>query len=326
MGDLKQKIYNKVQGDLADIESALLQNLNPHLDLVSKTAKHILFTGGKRLRPLLMVLCARICGYTGEDVIKLSTVVEYLHAATLLHDDIVDDAALRRGAPVAHTIWGNSATVLVGDFLLARALSISAEMEQPEIIKVMAEVTENMSQGEIHQLMRKGNLDLNESEYLEIIHRKTAVLIQGACQVGAILAKAPVESKQAVAAYGLNLGMAFQMADDLLDYTADASILGKEIGADLTEGKLTLPVIYALNGAVPEDRAQIERIIKEKKFTVDEFKTLVEMLNQYQGITYTKKLAAEKIEAAKAALSVFKPSEIRNLLTDIAEYALDRDM
>ena len=326
MNDLKQRIDSRIRADLADIESALLQNLNPYLDLVSKTANHILFSGGKRLRPLLMVLCARICGYTAADVIKLSTVVEYLHAATLLHDDLVDGATFRRGAPVANTIWGNSTAVLVGDFLLARALSISAEMKRPEIIEVMANVTENMSQGEIHQLARKGDLDLKESEYFEIIQRKTAVLIQGACQVGAILANASAKSKQAIAEYGLNLGMAFQMADDLLDYTADASVLGKEIGADLKEGKLTLPVIYALNAAGPEDRAQMEGIIKGKNFSIEEFKTFVEMLNRYQGITYTEKSAAEKINAAKAALSVFQPSEVRDLLTDIAEYALDRNI
>jgi octaprenyl-diphosphate synthase len=326
MSDLKQTIHERVKKDLADIESALLENLKPYLELVSKTAHHILFSGGKRLRPLLMVLSARLCGYTATDAIRLSTVFEYLHAATLLHDDLVDGAALRRGAPVAHTIWGNSAAVLVGDFLLARSLSIAAEKKRPEIIKVMAEVTEKMSQGEIHQLMRKGSLDLTESEYFEIIHRKTAVLIQGACKVGAVLANASDNLKQALCEYGLNLGIAFQMADDLLDYTADASTLGKEIGADLKEGKLTLPVIYALKKAEPKDRIQMEEIIKNNDFSVDEFKALVNLLNRYNGIDYSKKLAAEKIEAAKAALSVFEPSEIKNLLTHIAEYALDRDV
>ncbi len=229
MSELKQKIYSKIKADLADIEKELSENLNPFLDLVSKTASHILFSGGKRLRPILTVLSARLCGYSDHFAKKISTVFEYLHAATLLHDDLVDGATVRRGSPVAHSIWGNSTAVLVGDFLLARALSIASETGRPKVIKIISQITENMSQGEIQQLMRKGNIDLSESEYLEIITRKTAVLIQGSCRVGAILAKASEKDEKALSDYGFNLGLAFQMADDLLDYTANPVSLGKEI-------------------------------------------------------------------------------------------------
>jgi len=326
MGDLKHKILSMVESDLADIESALTSNLNPHIDLVTKTANHILFSGGKRLRPLLMVLCARICGYIKDDSKSFSTIFEYLHAATLLHDDLVDGANIRRGAPVAHSIWGNSTTVLVGDFLLARALSIAAETDRTEIIKVISQITEEMSQGEIHQLMRKGSLDITESEYLEIITRKTAVLIQGACRVGAILAKAPEKTEKALSDYGLNLGIAFQMIDDLLDYTADPTILGKEIGADLREGKLTLPIIHTMSELTPSDKTRIEDIISKQDFSLDEFKLLVDMLNHYGGISYTKNLALKRIESAKAALSVFKQTETKDLLMYIADYAVDRNM
>jgi octaprenyl-diphosphate synthase len=326
MSELKQKIYSNIKADLADIEKELSENLNPLLDLVSKTASHILFSGGKRLRPILTVLSARLCGYSDHFAKKISTVFEYLHAATLLHDDLVDGATVRRGSPVAHSIWGNSTAVLVGDFLLARALSIASETGRPKVIKIISQITENMSQGEIHQLMRKGNIDLSESEYLEIITRKTAVLIQGSCRVGAILAKASEKDEKALSDYGFNLGLAFQMADDLLDYTANPVSLGKEIGADLKEGKLTLPVIRALGVANPKDQSQMKAIIRNEQFSAEEFRILVDMLNQYDGIQYTRKLAVERIDAAKAALSVFQPTEIRNLLNDIADYALEREV
>jgi octaprenyl-diphosphate synthase len=224
MSDLKHKILALVKDDLAAIETALEENLNPHLDLVSQIARHILFSGGKRLRPLLMVLSARICGYNGNYDKTFSTIFEYLHAATLLHDDLVDQATLRRGNPVAHSIWGNATAVLVGDFLLARSLSIAAETELPDVIRIVAEITENMSQGEIHQLMKKGSLDFTEKEYMEVIRRKTAVLFQGTCRVSALISGAPKEKETALSDYGFNLGIAFQMVDDLLDYTTLESL------------------------------------------------------------------------------------------------------
>ena len=201
MTDLKQKILAAVENDLDDIEKALSDNLNPYLDLVSEVAGHILFSGGKRLRPLLMVLSARMCGYNGNYEKTFSTALEYLHTATLLHDDLVDDAKLRRGKSVAHSKWGNSITVLVGDYLLARALSISAGTGRLRVIQVLTELTENMSQGEVHQLLRKGDINLTEDEYLEVIRRKTAVLFEAACQVSAIMADAPSEKEKALAEF-----------------------------------------------------------------------------------------------------------------------------
>ena len=182
-----------------------------------------------------------------------------------------------------------------------------------------------MSQGEIHQLMRKGATDLGETEYLEIISRKTAVLIQGACRVGALLAGASEDVEESLSEYGLNLGLAFQMADDLLDYTADPSVLGKELGADLREGKLTLPVIHTLTQAPAHEVVRMKKIIKNSDFSIQEFETLIEMMNQYDGIDYTLNLASEKVKTAKAALSVFQPSETKELLSDIADYAVNRE-
>jgi len=326
MNDLKQKILAAVEDDLDDIEKALSDNLNPYLDLVSEVAGHILFSGGKRLRPLLMVLSARMCGYNGNYEKTFSTALEYLHTATLLHDDLVDEATLRRGKPVAHSTWGNAITVLVGDYLLARALSISAATGRLRVIQILAKLTENMSQGEVHQLMRKGDISLTEDEYMEIIRHKTAVLFEAACRVSAIIADAPRQKEKALAEYGYNLGIAFQMADDLFDYTLQTSAFGKEVGADLREGKLTLPVIYALKQAQSGDRNLMIKIIQDKDFSAEDFKTLMDFLENYGGFSYTEKTAASYIDIAQNALSVFEPSQAKETMLDIADYALTRCM
>ncbi len=324
MSDLKQKILSAVESDLEDIEKALSDNLNPYLDLVSDVAGHILFSGGKRLRPLLMVLSARMCSYNGNYEKTFSTALEYLHTATLLHDDLVDGATLRRGKTVAHATWGNSITVLVGDYLLARALSISAGTGRLRVVQILAELTENMSQGEVHQLMRKGDVKLTEDEYLVVIRRKTAVLFKAACQVSAIIADAPEDKEKALADYGFNLGIAFQMADDLFDYTLQTSDFGKEVGADLREGKLTLPVIYALKQANSSDRDLMIKIIRNPDFTTDDFKILLDLLVKYGGIDYTQETAASYIDTAKNALALFEPSPTKETMLDIADYALAR--
>ena len=324
MNDLKHRILAAVENDLVDIEKALADNLNPYLDLVTNVAGHILFSGGKRLRPLLMVLSARICGYNGNYEKTFSTALEYLHAATLLHDDLVDGAKLRRGKPVAHLKWGNSITVLVGDYLLARALSISAGTGRLRIVQILAGLTENMSQGEVHQLMRKGDINLTEDEYKEVIRRKTAMLFEAACHVSAIIADATEQQEMALAEYGYNLGIAFQMADDLFDYTLQTSEFGKEVGADLREGKLTLPVIYALKQAQSGDRDLMIQIIRDQDFSEADFKTLTALLDKYGGLTYTQNTAASYIDAAKKALTVFDPSPTKETMLDIAEYALAR--
>ena len=324
MNALKQKILSQAEKELADIEAALTENLQPYLEIVSDVAGHIIFSGGKRLRPLLMVLSARVCGYTGSYEITFSSAIEFLHAATLLHDDLVDDASLRRGKPVAHSVYGNAITVLVGDFLLARALAISADTGKLEVIKVISKLTEEMSQGEVFQLMRKGDVSLSENEYLSVIGQKTAVLFEAACKTCAILADASDEQKQALSDYGYNLGIAFQMADDLFDYILDTDDLGKEVGADLKEGKMTLPVIHALDEANDKDKELMTAIIKDQDFSVEDFKTLVEKLEKYGGIDYTKKMAGTYIQKAKAALSIFEPSKSREMMLDIADYALAR--
>lgn len=327
MNDLKAKILTRVKNDFEEIEAALKGNLNPYLDLVSKVAGHILFSGGKRIRPLLMILSARMCGY-GQDhaAAAYSTIFEYLHAATLLHDDLVDGANMRRGRPVANQVWDNPTAVLVGDFLLARALSIAARTRNIDIIDIISGITEYMSQGEIHQLAMIGNTELTEKEYMDVIRSKTAVLFQGTCRVGAILAGVSENRETALAKFGLNLGLAFQMVDDLLDYSQDSQTLGKHVGADLREGKLTLPVIHSLKAADPGDRKKMLGIIQDKRFSVNDFTRLIGYLKKYGGIEYTRSRAVSHIERAKQSLSVFEVSESKEILMDIADYALARKL
>ena len=322
---LKQEIIALAAGDLEKIEKAIENHLGPNVDLVKTIAGHLLFSGGKRLRPLLMVHCARLCGYNSGFEIKFSALFEYLHAATLLHDDVVDAAALRRGRPAAHTRWSAPKVVLTGDFLLAKALTIAAETQAPDIIHVIANITREMSQGEIEQLDNKGRLDLTEEEYLKTIERKTAVLIQGACSSGAILAGADRDRQDALSRYGRHLGMAFQMADDLLDYLADAETLGKNPGADIREGKLTLPLIHSLARASASDRQWMEEMAAAGHFNVDQFEDLKCKLHDYGGIDYTREKAKAHVKQAKASLSEFEAGPSLRLLSLIADYSLARN-
>jgi octaprenyl-diphosphate synthase len=324
LSDLKEKILKHVQQDITAIEKALQENLHGHLELVKDVAGHILFSGGKRLRPLLMVLSARLCHYAGNQEYAYSAIFEYLHAATLLHDDLVDGGELRRGRTAAHRIYGNAVAVLTGDFLLARSLSIAAKTGLPAVIAAIAGITENMSQGEIQQLARKGHNNLSEDEYREIIRRKTAVLMEGACRVGALVSHAEEAEEKALTAFGFHLGMAFQMADDLLDYTADTDTLGKMAGADLREGKLTLPVIRSLAQASAEDREEMEKIIRRNDFSPAEFEKLLALMHTYGGIAYTRQQAEKHVRKARRQLALFPDSETKEILGDIAGYALHR--
>ena len=321
---MNPSFLDQVKDDLDNIEDQLKQNLTPYLEVVSQIASHILFSGGKRLRPLLMVLSARLCGYKGQDDTKIATVFEYLHTASLLHDDLVDHAATRRGKPAAHSLWDNSVAVLTGDFLLARSLSIITATNSLPIIKHIASITENMSQGEIHQLITKGQVDLSEKEYLEMVHRKTAVLIQGACQIGASLAQAEPQWENALSQYGLNLGIAFQITDDLLDYTANPETLGKPTGADIRDGKITLPLIYTLNQASSQDHERLKIIISNPHISNQDWEILLELITKYNGISYTSAKAEEYIEKTRQSLAIFPASPVRKILLEIADYALKR--
>lgn len=324
MSDLKARILGEVKGELTAIEAALRENLQPWAALAGEVAGHLLFSGGKRLRPLLMILAARACGSERQDLARYSVLFEYLHAATLIHDDLVDEAVMRRGKPAAHEVYGAPEAVLTGDFILARCLTLTAETRNFAIIDEVCGITEAMSQGEIQQLYNKGRMDLTEAEYLDVIERKTAVLLKGACVTGARLADRPDGVVEALGRYGWHIGMAFQMADDLLDYTADLAILGKEPGADLREGKLTLPVIHALSKAVDGERARMEAIMTDADLTGGAFAELVAMLERLGGIDYTERCARDHVAQAKDALTILPDSREKELLLLVADYSLER--
>ena len=310
--------------DLEKVEQALKENLNPNLDLVRQVAGHLLFAGGKRLRPLLMIHAARMCGFNTGQEIEFSTIFEYLHAATLLHDDVVDGSDTRRGKACAHTLWEASKVVLTGDFLLATALVIASKTHSPKVIRVIAKITADMSQGEILQMEKKGRPDLSEKEYNEIIECKTAVLIQGACRTGAIVAGVDDAQEKALESYGRHLGMAFQMADDLLDYMATAEELGKNPGADMREGKLTLPLIYSLEKADASDRAWMLAAMARPEFDPAEFEGLKKHLVRLGGLDYTRNRAHAHVQAAREALKMFPEGDSRHLLELIADYSILR--
>ena len=322
--DLKARIINLVKPDLEKVEVALEENLDPNVDLVRNIASHLLFSGGKRLRPLLLIHSARLCGYEAGREIEFSTIFEYLHAATLLHDDVVDGADLRRGRPAAHTKWEAPQVVLTGDFLLARALNLAARTRKPDLISVIARITQEMSQGEIDQLSWKGSTELTEAQYLKIIERKTAVLIEGATRSGAILADADAGTETALKDFGYHIGMAFQMADDLLDYTATAEQLGKNPGADMREGKLTLPLLYAMDQADANEREWMCAAMGDTEFDPEKFESLKEKLVRLGGLKYTQDRAQYHVDRAKACLDRFPDNDSKTLLNLIADYSIAR--
>jgi len=322
---LKKMILSAVADELEQVEIALNQNLTPYLELVQKIAGHILFSGGKRLRPLLMILCARMCGYKSESLIHYSTMFEYLHVATLLHDDVIDQADMRRGKKAAHHVFGAAETVLTGDYLLAKSLAIAGETGKMAIIQLAAKITEEMAQGELLQMVHQRNPNLTEQDYLKIVQSKTAVLMQASCESGAILADASPDILKSVSIYGKNVGTAFQIADDILDYTAETKILGKQIGADLREGKLTLPVIYTLQKANTTEQSFIEKMIQNEHFSHTDFEKLLEIMATYNSIGFCMSQAEAYVDKARNALKTIPETSEHQLLYHIADFVVARD-
>jgi octaprenyl-diphosphate synthase len=271
-----------------------------------------------------MVLAARLLNYKGDDQYALSIVFEYLHAATLLHDDVVDNAELRRGQPSANTLWGNAAVVLVGDFLLATSFFLSVLSGNLKILRVLSETTTSMAEGEVLQLINSGNLEVSEQDYIEVITRKTAILISAACQIGAILGDASEEREEAMRRFGLNLGIAFQLRDDFLDYTGSEAEFGKPVGKDLQEGKITLPLIRALKSSDNKDRHRLVDLITSDSIQEETFAEVKQIIKRYEGLDYTDQLASHYITEAKSALAIFPPSPTRESLLEIADYVVAR--
>ncbi|WP_022852710.1 polyprenyl synthetase family protein [Thermodesulfatator atlanticus] len=321
----KQEILAAISPDIAQIEETLQKNFSSYVPFINEVSKHILFAGGKRLRPLLMVLTARLCGANiTPQTYRLSVLFEYLHAATLLHDDVVDEAKFRRGRKAAHHLWGNQAVILVGDFLYSRAIRIAVEEGNMDVLDVISETTTLMSEGEVLQLINLDNVELNEEKYFEVIFRKTAVLISAACEVGAIHATGNGWQRKALKDFGTYLGYAFQITDDLLDYEGASEETGKDIGTDFKEGKVTLPFILGAQKASPEDRKELISLLKEKEPTYENFQKAYNLLKKYEAFSATREKAKLYIEKALKELERFEPSPTKDLLASIAHYVLIR--
>lgn len=309
--------------DMQAVNTLIRTRLASDVILINQIAEHIIGGGGKRLRPMLHLLAAQAAGYKGEDHVQLAAVIEFIHTSTLLHDDVVDESELRRGRKTANALWGNAASVLVGDFLYSRSFQMMVELDQMQVMRVLADTTNRIAEGEVLQLLNIHNPDTNEAAYLNVIERKTAVLFAAATRLGGVLANLPKAQEDALADYGLNLGFAFQIADDVLDYVSDAGTLGKNIGDDLAEGKATLPLIYAIERASPEQAASLKRAIETGG--LDSLDNIVAAIRDSGAIERATAMAQKYADAAKAALSTLPLSRARDALGVLADYSLQRD-
>jgi octaprenyl-diphosphate synthase len=321
---IKERIYNQIRPDLERIEREIQLHLDSNIPLIPVVGRYIIESGGKRLRPLLMILAARLCGYRGNHDAPLAVVFEFLHAATLLHDDVVDNADFRRNQPAANTLWGNPAVVLVGDFLYSKSILMTVAYDNIDILEVLSSATTKMAEGEVLQLMHADNLEVDEQEYLEIITRKTAVLMSAACQIGGLFGGRTGAQLEALSLYGHHLGIAFQLVDDALDYTGNAEELGKPVGKDIQEGRTTLPLIYALRHSQPEEKKEFRRIFSADEIAPKDLQRVQELVNRVGGLEYTRNLALEHARKAKKALEIFQPHPTKETLMDIADYVICR--
>jgi octaprenyl-diphosphate synthase len=309
--------------DMAAVDALIRARLASDVVLINQIAEHIIGSGGKRLRPMLVLLAAQAAGYAGRDHILLAAVVEFIHTATLLHDDVVDESDLRRGRKTANALWGNAASVLVGDFLYSRSFQMMVEADDMRVMRILADTTNQIAEGEVLQLLNIHNSDTDEAAYLRVIERKTAVLFAAATRLGGLLAGAPAAQEEALARYGLNLGFAFQIADDVLDYVSDAGTLGKNIGDDLAEGKSTLPLIYAIERAAPAQAASLKRAIETGG--LDSLDNIVAAIRDSGALERARQKAQKYADEAKSALSTLPQSPARDALGVLAEYALQRN-
>ncbi len=305
------------------VDALIRARLASDIVLVNSVAEHIVGSGGKRLRPMLHVLAARAAGYSGDSHIQLAAVIEFIHTATLLHDDVVDESGLRRGRETANALWGNAASVLVGDFLYSRAFQLMVELDRMRVMAILADTTNRIAEGEVLQLLNMRNPDTDERAYRDVIERKTAVLFSAATRLGAVIAGLPLEQEEALAEYGMQLGFAFQIADDVLDYVSNAGTLGKNIGDDLAQGKATLPVILAI-AASPSATADILRKAIETG-NLDALDEITDAIRASGSLEAAHAQALAHSEAARQALLTIPPSPAREALRVLAESAVERD-
>ncbi|MGH8234689.1 MAG: octaprenyl diphosphate synthase [Rhodanobacteraceae bacterium] len=308
--------------DMAQVDRMIRQRLHSDVVLINAIGEHIVGGGGKRLRPMLHVLAAHAAGYKGDAHVELAAVIEFIHTATLLHDDVVDGSDLRRGRKTANAAWGNAASVLVGDFMYSRSFQMMVELDRMEVMRILADTTNSIAEGEVLQLLNIGKAETDEAAYMRVIERKTAVLFSAATQLGGVLAGLPEEQSLALRRYGTQLGCAFQIADDLLDYVSDADTLGKNIGDDLAEGKPTLPLIYAIQRSTPMQAELLRNAITSQRLSA--LDVIVDAIRNSGALERTRARAQVHADAAHAALEVLPPSEYRDALAGLADYAVER--
>lgn len=315
-------IYDTVKDDFTAVNACILQQLQSDVPLVERIGHYIIEAGGKRLRPLLVLLAGRACGYTGERHVELATIIEFLHTATLLHDDVVDSSDLRRGRSTANAKWGNAPSILVGDFLYSRAFQCMVNIGNMPVMNVLADATNVIAEGEVMQLMNVRDASISEEKYMDVIRCKTAMLFEASSHTAAILSGADETREKALQAYGNHLGMAFQLIDDLLDYNGDSAEMGKNVGDDLTEGKPTLPLIYAMREDSPEDAALIRKAIQ--KGGLEQLDSILAIVRSSGALEYTEQKAHEQADKAISALACLPDSEHRNAMEELARFAVAR--
>ncbi len=308
------------------MEESFRGYFHSEVTLIPEISDHLINSGGKRFRPLLLLIAAELCGYKGERRYPLSAVIEFIHTATLLHDDVIDHAETRRGKPSANRVWGNSASVLVGDFLYSKSFQLLSEDGDLAIINLLSNTTNIMSEGEVLQLQKCGDIDMTEKDYLSVIEKKTAVLISAACAVGALLSKTSEAKIEALARFGMRVGMAFQLTDDTLDYMAAEEEFGKAIGMDLKEGKITLPLIHALKKCNPEEKKRIKAAVRSGAADGSDIGEITALIGKYKGVDYALQKARSYIEEAKTFLEPFEDSEAKRALVTISDYIIDRNL
>ena len=320
------EILDSLASELDDVEEAIQSNFHSDVVLIPDVSEYLIGSGGKRIRPMLLMLVARAFGYTGPRVATMGCVVEYIHTATLLHDDVVDDAKMRRGSQSANSKWSNEASVLVGDFLFAKSFSLMASDADGRILKTMSQACTLLSEGEVLQLINMYNLRLKEEEYLGVVYRKTAALIAASCRIGALIPDSPPTFADAIHQFGVQIGYAFQLVDDALDYMGDAQRTGKSVGEDLREGNVTLPLIRVCAQATGSEFERLNRlVVNAEEIHAEDMDDVLELMNKYGAVDYTLDRARGYVEAGKAALSVLPDSPHVDVLCDVADYIVDRD-
>jgi octaprenyl-diphosphate synthase len=322
--DLAQ-IFEPIRADLDAVEREFVRHIQSRVALIPEMGRYIQNSGGKRVRPAVLLMAARLSGYQGDRAVLYASVVEFIHTATLVHDDIIDGADLRRGRLAVHSRWGNDITVLLGDYLYIKSMAMALTQDSLEIIRLLCDVTLRMIEGELYQLTKTGDVDITEEEHFEIIRRKTAFLFGGCAQIGGMLGAMSPEGETALREFGFNLGIAFQLVDDLLDYTADATALGKPVGGDLREGKVTLPVIHLLRRGGRDADQLIREVVRDRAVSADQWREILRLLHEHRTLDVAYERALEYGRRAKDCLGAFPPGRERDALMALTDYVLSRD-